>query len=146
MNLTEDEAMEVARSCQTVAVIGMTDGSKPGRESYNIPQMLQQRGIRVIPVNPRIEESLGEKALDSVAELSQVPDVFDVFRRSEAIPEIAEELLALPAEYRKAVVWLQSTITHPEAEKKLEDAGFKLVSDRCLGTFVAMSGRPLLNP
>ena len=145
MNITDEEALEIARQVQVVAVIGMTDGSKPGRASFEIPQMLHLRGIRTIPINPRIESALGETSLASTSDLKEVPGVIDVFRRPEAVPEIADELLALPEEFRKAVVWLQTGITHPEAEKKLEEGGYKVVSDRCLGTLVALTGRPVLS-
>jgi predicted CoA-binding protein len=126
---------------RTVAVLGMTDGSKPGRASFEIPQMLQQRGIKIIPVNPTIDSALGEPSLKSLAELPAGVEVLDVFRRSEAIPGIAEELLALPAAQRPGTVWLQSGITHPEAEARLEQGGYQVVSDRCLGVYVARAGR-----
>jgi len=141
MNVTDEEAMRIAREANDVAVIGMTDGSKPGRASFEIPQRLQKAGIKVHPINPRIEAALGEKAVAAPADLDHVPDIYDVFRAPDAIPQVADELLALPEAHRKAVVWLQTGITHPEAEKKLEDAGFKVVSDRCLGVLVALSGR-----
>ena len=124
-----------------VAVVGMTDGKKPGRPSFEIPQMMQARGIRVLPVNPMITESLGEKAVASLKELSVVPEVVDVFRKPESIPELADELLALAPEKRAKVVWLQTGISHPEAEARLEAGGYQVVSDRCLGVYVARAGR-----
>jgi uncharacterized protein len=141
MPLTDAQALEAARSAKTVAVVGMTDGSKPGRASFDIPQMMQQRGITVLPVNPRITEALGVKAVGSVQELGVVPDIVDVFRRPEDIPAVAEELLAVPKEKRAKLVWLQTGITHPESEAKLEAAGYQVVSDRCLGVYVARAGR-----
>lgn len=139
--LTDEQALEAARTARVVAVVGMTDGSKPGRPSFEIPRMMQQRGIRVLPVNPAISLALGEAAVPSLKELGLVPDIVDVFRRSEAIPELAQELLALPMERRAKLVWLQSGITHPQAEAALEAGGYQVVSDRCLGVFVARSGR-----
>jgi len=141
MPLDDAKALEVARGAKVVAVVGMTDGSKPGRASFEIPQMMQQRGIRVLPVNPMIQQALGEKAVPALKDLGVKPDVVDVFRRSEAIPELADELLALPAEKRARVVWLQTGISHPEAEARLEAGGYQVVSDRCLGVYVARSGR-----
>jgi predicted CoA-binding protein len=139
--LSDAEALEVARTAQVVAVVGMTDGSKPGRPSFEIPQMLQERGIRVLPVNPLIKEALGLPAVAHLADLTLKPDVVDIFRRAEAIPEIADELLALPAGKRPKTVWLQTGITHPESEARLEAAGYQVVSDKCLGVLVARSGR-----
>jgi predicted CoA-binding protein len=139
--LNDQEALKVAHEVQVVAVVGMTDGKKPGRASFEIPKMMQERGIRVLPVNPMIQESLGEKAVAEIQELSLTPDVVDVFRRPETIPELTEELLALPKEKRAKVIWLQSGITHPESEARLEAAGYQVVSDRCLGVYVARAGR-----
>lgn len=141
MPLDDAQALELARRVRTVAVLGMTDGSKPGRPSFEIPRMLQQRGIRVLPVNPMIEAALGERSLKSLAELPAGIEVLEVFRRSEAVPEIADALIALPPSRRPQAVWLQSGIQHPEAEAKLEAAGFQVVSDRCLGVYVARAGR-----
>lgn len=142
MPLDDAQALEAARNAKVVAVIGMTDGSKPGRASFEIPQMMQQHGIKVLPVNPMIKAALGETAVAAMAELSVVADIVDVFRRSDAIPEIADELLALPKEKRARLVWLQTGITHPEAEARLAAGGYQVVSDRCLGVYVARSGRP----
>jgi predicted CoA-binding protein len=103
--------------------------------------MLQKRGYTVLPVNPRIEASLGVKAVASLGELSVVPDIVDVFRRPEDIPAVADELLALPPEKRAKLVWLQTGISHPESEARLEAAGYKVVADRCLGVFAARAGR-----
>jgi predicted CoA-binding protein len=139
--LNDQEALEVARTTQVVAVVGMTDGSKPGRPSFDIPKMVQARGIRVLPVNPLIKEALGEPAVARLADLAVVPDLVDVFRRPEAIPELTDELLALPPGKRPKTVWLQTGISHPESEARLEAAGYQVVADKCLGVLVAHSGR-----
>jgi predicted CoA-binding protein len=139
--LTDQEALQAAREAKVVAVVGMTDGSKPGRASFDIPEMLHKRGYTVLPVNPKISEALGVKAVASVQDLSVVPDIIDVFRRPEDIPSVAEDLLAVPKEKRAKLVWLQTGISHPEAEAKLEAAGYQVVSDRCLGVFAARAGR-----
>jgi predicted CoA-binding protein len=139
--LTDQEALQAAHDAKIVAVIGMTDGSKPGRASFEIPQMMQERGIRVLPVNPMITEALGEKAYSKLADLPVVPHIVDIFRKPEAIPEIADELLALPPEKRAKIVWLQTGISHPESEARLEKGGYQVVSDRCLGVYVSRSGR-----
>ena len=139
--LSVQEALEAARTAKTVIVVGMTDGSKPGRPSFEIPQMVQKHGIRVIPVNPMIQEALGEKAYAKVGDVDVKADIVDVFRKPESIPELADELLAIPKEKRAKIVWLQTGISHPEAEAKLEAGGYQVVSDMCLGVLVARSGR-----
>lgn len=137
MNVTEDEVLEIARTAKTVAVEGMQDERKMDRPAYQIPAMLKERGMKIYPVNPNIQSSLGEKAYAAIKDVPVKVDILDVFRRPDVIPALAEELLALPEEKRPKVVWLQSGITHPQAEAKLEKAGFKVVSDACLGVIAA---------
>jgi uncharacterized protein len=141
MNVAEAEMLEIARTAKTVAVEGMQDEKKMDRPAYQIPAMLQERGMKIYPVNPNIQSSLGEKAYPSIKDVPVKVDILDVFRRPDVIPALAEELIALPDEKRPKVVWLQSGITHPEAEAKLEKAGFKVVSDACLGV-IASRVRP----
>lgn len=141
MNVTEDEMMEIARTAKTVAVEGMQDEKKMDRPAYTIPATLKARGMKIYPVNPTIQSSLGEKAYAAIKDVPVKVDILDVFRRPDVIPALADEVIALPEERRPKVVWLQSGITHPEAEAKLEKAGFKVVSDACLGV-VASRVRP----
>jgi hypothetical protein len=135
--LVEDEAAltAIARDMRSVAVVGIKDGRDPDAAAFNIPELLLDAGIRVIGVNPMVKEAFGQRTLGSVAELSEAPDVLDVFRRSEAIPELTEQLLALPADLRPAVVWLQSGIRHDESAARLAAAGYRVVQDRCLGVY-----------
>jgi hypothetical protein len=135
--LSEQEIIQAVKDAKTVAVEGMQDESKMDRPAYQIPATLKERGMKLYPVNPKIESSLGEKAYAAVKDLPVQVDILDVFRRPDVIPVLAEELLALPVEKRPKLIWLQSGITHPEAEAKLEKAGFKVVSDACLGVYAA---------
>ncbi len=137
MNVTEDEVLEIARNAKTVAVEGMQDESKMDRPAYQIPAMLKERGIRIYPVNPKIQSSMGENAYAAIKDVPVKVDILDVFRRPDVIPALADELIALPEDKRPKVVWLQSGITHPQAEAKLEKAGFKVVSDACLGVIAS---------
>lgn len=137
MNVSESELLEIVRNAKTVAVEGMQDEAKMDRPAYQIPARLQQLGMKVYPVNPKIQTSLGEKAYAGIKDLPVQVDILDVFRRPDVIPTLADEVLALPPERRPKVVWLQSGITHPEAEAKLEKAGMKVVSDACLGVIAA---------
>ena len=135
--LVEDEAAltAIARDMRTVAVVGIKDGRDPDAPAFNIPELLIDAGVRVIGVNPKIQEAFGQTTLASLAELNEAPDVADVFRRSDAIPELTEQLLALPADRRPAVVWLQSGIRHDESAARLVAAGYRVVQDRCLGVY-----------
>jgi predicted CoA-binding protein len=135
--LVEDEAAltAIARTMKTVAVVGIKDGRDPDAPAFNIPELLIDSGVRVIGVNPVVKEAFGQPTLGSLAELREAPDLVDVFRRSDAIPELTDQLLALPAELRPAVVWLQSGIRHDESAARLVAAGYRVVQDRCLGVY-----------
>lgn len=137
MNVSESEMLEIVKNAKTVAVEGMQDEQKMDRPAYQIPAMLKDRGLKIYPVNPNIQSSLGEKAFSAIKDLPVKVDILDVFRRPDVIPTLADEIIALPEEKRPKVVWLQTGITHPEAEAKLEKAGFKVVSDACLGVMAA---------
>jgi predicted CoA-binding protein len=80
---------------------------------------------------------MGLKAVAKVGDWTTPPDLLNVFRRSDTIPALVDEILALPPEKRPKAVWLQSGITHPESEARLERSGMKVVSDRCLGVYAA---------
>ena len=129
---SDAEIAGIVRAVRTVAVIGMKDERDPEAAAYRIPKALQERGIRVIPVNPKLRTSLGERAYGRIGEVSEPFDVADVFRRSEAVGEVADAILALPPDRRPRVVWLQSGIRNDEAAGRLADAGMLVVQDRCL--------------
>lgn len=133
----EDEAglVAIARDLRTVAVVGIKDADEPDAPAYDVPRLLADSGVRVIGVNPKRARALGSPTLASLAELAEAPDVVDVFRRSSAIPELADQLLALPEGLRPRVVWLQSGIRDDESAARLVAAGYRVVQDRCLGVY-----------
>src|SRR5512143_916244 len=132
---SEEELAAVVRSMRTIAVVGMKGEDRPEEPAFEIPQRLQRLGFRVLPVNPKLETALGERAAPDLASVAEAFDVVDVFRRPEAIPEVAEAVLALPAERRPRVVWLQSGIRNEAAARRLTAAGIDVVEDRCLGVY-----------
>lgn len=136
--VTDEESLAaIVRDARTVAVVGMKDESTRHVPAFEVPQVLQQRGLRVIPVNPHIQSALGETAY---ADLASVPDRFDVvnvFRRAEKVPAHADEILALPEERRPDVVWMQSGIVSEAAADALRAAGIRVVMDRCLGVYAS---------
>ncbi|HEY0714270.1 MAG TPA: CoA-binding protein [Polyangia bacterium] len=132
---SEEELAEIVRAARTVAVIGMRDESAAGQPAFEIPKSLQGLGLQIRPVNPKLTEVLGERAYPALADLPAAVDIVDVFRRSDAIPGIADEVLALPVDRRPRVFWMQTGIKSDEAAAKLAAAGIKVVQDRCLGVF-----------
>ena len=133
---SEADLERVVRDMHTVAVVGAKDGRRPEEPAYSIPRMLQRRGCTVTPINPTIPEAFGTKTLASVAELPSAVDVLDVFRRIDALPALADELLALPEARRPRLVWLQSGIQHDEVAARLVAGGMDVVQDSCLGVYV----------
>ena len=141
--LVEDEAavVEVARGMQVVAVLGIKDESEADAPAHTIPRLLANAGIRIIGVNPHVARALDAPVLKSVAELPAGVDILNVYRRPSAIPEHADELLALPPERRPKVVWLQSGIRHDQAAARLVAGGYRVIQDRCLGVYSRRAGR-----
>jgi predicted CoA-binding protein len=129
---SEDEVAEAVRSIRTVAVIGMKDEREPDAAAFRIPKALQAQGMRVIPVNPKLRQALGEAAFASIGDVPDRFDTVDVFRRSSAVGEVADAILGLPPERRPRLVWLQLGIRNDEAAGRLAEAGMDVVQDRCL--------------
>jgi uncharacterized protein len=119
---------------KTIAVVGAsTDPSKP---AHQIPRYLQRQGYRILPVNPRGGEILGEAAARSLTEVDRPVDVVDVFRPAEEAPQIAREAIAVGAK----VLWLQLGIESEEAKRLAEAAGLTVVMNRCMGATHAELG------
>ena len=134
---SEDDLKSIVRSAKTVAVVGIKDGTDPNAPAYHIPKILQARGLRIFPVNPKFQTVLGERVYPDLASVPERVDVVDVFRRPDAIPALADEILALPPERRPSVVWMQTGIKNDAAAQKLAKAGIRVVQDRCLGVYSA---------
>ncbi len=125
--LTETEIREMFNSATTIAVVGIS--SNPERDSNGVARFLQRQGYRVIPVNPTLEgELLGEQVYASLRDIPEPVDVVQIFRRSEFVPEIVDEAIAIKAKY----VWMQLGVIHPEAAQKAQAAGMRVAIDRCM--------------
>jgi predicted CoA-binding protein len=117
---------QILAASKTVAVVGMSP--KPDRPSHSVPAYLQQQGYRIIPVNPKLAEALGETAYASLRDIPVPVDVVEIFRRSEDIPPIVEDAIAIGAK----VVWMQEGIVNQAAAARAEAAGLKVVMDACM--------------
>ena len=123
---TEDELRKIYSDTKTIAVVGISgDEAKP---SNNVPAYLQEQGYRIVPVNPRGGEILGEKVYESLDKIDVPIDVVEVFRPADETPAIAMQA----AEIGAKVLWLQEGIASDEAEKIGEEAGMTVVMDRCM--------------
>ena len=116
----------ILRECRTVAVVGLS--AQWHRPSYFAAKYLQEHGYRIIPVNPAYESVLGERCYKSLAEIADPVDIVDCFRRSEEIPALAEQAIAIGAK----VLWMQLGVRNAEARAKAEAAGLEVVEDRCM--------------
>ena len=117
----------ILNSVRTIAMVGASEHWN--RPSFFAMKYLQDKGYRVIPVNPQAkgEEILGEKVYRDLAEVPETIDMVDIFRRAEAVPEIVDEAIAKGAK----VVWMQLGVRHDAAARKAEAAGLKVVMNRC---------------
>ena len=100
----------------------------PERDSNRGALFLKEQGFRIIPVNPGQPEILGETCYPTLSAIPEPVEIVDVFRRSEAIPPIAEEALQIGAK----VFWMQLGIKNEEVVKTLNDAGMEVVVDHCI--------------
>jgi uncharacterized protein len=122
----KDVIDRILNGSKTVAVVGLSD--KTDRPSHVVARYLRQRGYRVIPVNPNVLAVMGEKSYGSLSEIPGGIDLVDVFRRSEYVPEIADEAIRVGAKF----FWMQEDVVSEQARKKLVDAGIPVVMDRCM--------------
>lgn len=113
-------------SARTVAIVGLSPNVL--RPSNFVGFYLQRHGYRIVPVNPRETEILGEKSYPSLTDIPFPVDIVDVFRAPEAVPGIAREAVQIGAK----ALWLQFGVISPEGARIAEEGGLKVVMDRCM--------------
>jgi predicted CoA-binding protein len=116
----------ILRSCRTIAVVGLSN--EWHRPSYFAAKYMQQHGYRVIPVNPRYEQVLGERCYPSLAEIPDKVDMVDVFRRSDDVLPIARQAIQIGAR----CLWQQIGVMNIEADALAQAAGLDSVMNRCV--------------
>jgi uncharacterized protein len=114
------------RTYATITVVGASVA--PSKAAHSVPAHMQRHGWRIIPVNPRAEEILGEPVYRSLAEIPEQVGLVDVFRPSPETPEVARQAVEAGA----TALWLQLGIRSDEARAIAESAGLLYVEDRCL--------------
>lgn len=125
-NPSADEYRRIFENAKAIAVVGLSDN--PARTSYQIAAEMQRRGYRIVPVNPTIEQVLGETSYASLKEIPFPVDIVNVFRRSEALKGVVEEAVQLSA----PVIWAQQGVFDEEAAELAGDHGKTMVMDRCI--------------
>ena len=117
---------EILEKTKIIAVVGISN--KPDRASYGVAAQMQRRGYKIVPVNPALQQVLGETCYPSLREVPFPIDLVDVFRAPEFVPGIVEDAIAIGAKY----LWLQEGVVHPEAVAHAEASGMQVVADLCL--------------
>jgi len=121
-----DPIRELLERSKTIAVVGLSDS--PLRPSHGVSAYMQLQGYQIIPVNPTIHESLGERAYSSLADVPGKIDIVNIFRRPEFVEEIVDQAIAL----KVPAVWMQEEVINEKAAEKARRAGMFVVMDRCI--------------
>jgi predicted CoA-binding protein len=121
-----DPIANVLRQSKTIAVVGLSNS--PLRPSHGVSAYMQTHGYRIIPVNPQIKGSLGEKAYPSLLDVPEKIDIVNIFRRPEFVAEVVDQAIKL----KVPAVWMQEGVFNEPAAKKARDAGITVIMDRCI--------------
>ena len=125
-NPPDDEIRRILQTYKKVAVVGLS--SNPGRASHGVARYLQGQGFKIIPVNPKETEILGEKAYPDLSSIPEKFEIVDIFRKSEHVPAIVDEAIRAGAK----VVWMQQGVINHDAAIKASENGLAVVMDRCM--------------
>jgi len=126
VNSTSDEIRNIFTQTKTIAVLGLSPD--PSKASHRVAAYLKNQGFKIVPIYPKEDEILGEKVYRSLAEVPFEIDMVDVFRKPNALPAIVEAIIA-----RGDVkfFWAQQGIVNNEAAQMAENAGLKVVQNKC---------------
>jgi uncharacterized protein len=125
-NPSREEIGQILKKAKRIAVVGLSDN--PERTSYMIAKAMQEAGYEIIPVNPNVDTVLGVKAVPSLKDIEGHVDIVNIFRRSEFLPQIAEEFEQIDAD----VFWAQLGVVHEETFHRLKAKGYTVIMDRCI--------------
>ena len=121
-----DAITDLLKRVRTIAVVGLSNS--PLRPSHGVAAYMQSQGYKIVPVNPNVEESLGEKSYPSLREVPYKIDVVNVFRRSEYLEEIVDQAIELNV----PAIWMQEDVVNEPAARRARQAGIFVVMDRCI--------------
>lgn len=123
---TAFDRLRILRDARTIAMVGLS--SNPFRPSHFAAIYMISEGYRVIPVNPREREILGQRCYPSLRDITEPVDIVDIFRDPNAVPPIVEDAIAIGAK----VVWMQLGVINEGAAQRARDAGLEVVMDTCV--------------
>ena len=116
---------EILTMSKTIAVVGLSDN--PNRDSHRVASYLKRVGYRIIPVNPTIDEVLGERCYPDLRSVPESVDIVDIFRRSDKVAPVVDEAILKSAKY----VWMQDGVADESAAERARAAGISVVMDNC---------------
>jgi uncharacterized protein len=121
-----DPVTDLLKKAKTIAVVGLSNS--PLRPSHGVSAYMQSQGYKIIPVNPNIDEALGESSYPSLLDIPEKIDIVNVFRRPECVPEIVDQAIRL----KVPAIWLQESVIHHAAAQKAREAGILVIMDECI--------------
>ena len=124
--MNSEQISELLSSAKTIAVVGLSD--KPWRPSFGVSAYMQKQGYRIIPVNPNITESLGEKAYKRLEDIPDHIDIVNIFRQPSEVGSIVDTAIRLGAR----CIWMQEGVDDAAAARRAEAAGVSVVENRCI--------------
>ncbi|GIN21193.1 MAG TPA: CoA-binding protein [Bacillus bacterium] len=125
-NPSREEIGKILKKAKRIAVVGLSDN--PERTSYSVSEAMKQAGYEIIPVNPKVDEVFGVKAVSSIKDIDGHVDIVNIFRRSEYLPEHAKEFAEIDAD----VFWAQLGVENEEAYQFLKEKGYTVIMNRCI--------------
>ncbi|MES2963153.1 MAG: CoA-binding protein [Bdellovibrionota bacterium] len=133
--LSDAQLRDLLQSGARIAVVGLSP--VPARPSYGVSRYMISKGYEIFGVRPASPpEILGRPCVEALSQLTEDIDIIDVFRNSEAVPQLVDEIEAWmkdkPADRRPKALWLQEGVTNPAAEEKAEKLGLKVISNKCI--------------
>lgn len=131
---SREDLLRIYAKPKTIAVVGASDTS--GKPAHDIPRYLKSQGYRIVPVNPRGGEIVGERAFASLREVDVPIDIVEVFRPPDEAETVAREAVAVGAK----VLWFQPDTQSDEALRAVADSGVTVVTGRCMGVTHGLLG------
>jgi uncharacterized protein len=133
--LSQNKIKEILTKYKTIAVVGLSNEIE--RDSYRVSAYLQNHGYKIIPVNPFVDQVLGEKSYKSLLEIppetQKTIEIVDIFRKPQDVLPIVAQAVELKAKFGVPfVVWMQLGIINEQAEKEAQQAGLIVIMDKCL--------------
>lgn len=121
-----DPISDLLQRARVIAVIGLSNS--PLRPSHGVSAYMQTHGYRIIPVNPNIDEALGEKSYPSLLDVTETVDIVNIFRRPQFVDDVVDQAIQkkIPA------IWMQEEVINERAAEKARQAGIFVVMDRCI--------------